>query len=260
MNPWLKALWTGKEDSILGQVAQIPWLQQPMGGLGSIYSQWGSGWLQVPTSKHCLTYKGNNPHPNINPTTLSLHVFSFSLALHDWRCCQPHLCYYSPRTHHCCPPLSLGLGDCTYAVPRPNSQTRRGGACPSPTHHHQWTGHQDPSCYLGSYPPITVFLTLPAFPTTRPCEFTFPVPQAVPTVHYAELDQPHCDMCLAYCKEPGGPFNNCNCCTTAISPPPLPIPLGDEIVHCMGTVSADAGGAQERSHISPIEPHNTPLV
>ena len=28
----------------------------------------------------------------------------------------------------------------------------------------------------------------------------------------------------------------------------------------MGTVSADAGGAQERSHISPIEPHNTPLV
>ena len=130
----------------------------------------------------------------------------------------------------------------------------------SPTHHHQWTGHQDPSCYLGSYPPITVFLTLPAFPTTCPCEITSPVPQAVPTMHCAVLDWLHCDMCLAYCKEPGGPFNHCNCCTTAISPPPLPIPLGDEIVHCMGTVSADAGGAQERSHISPIEPHNTPLV
>ena len=78
--------------------------------------------------------------------------------------------------------------------------------------------------------------------------------------HCAELNLPCCDICLLYCKEPGGPSNCCFCHQEAEAkpPPPLYIPSGDEVIHTVGAISANPGGDSERSHIPSLLAYQGP--
>jgi hypothetical protein len=69
--------------------------------------------------------------------------------------------------------------------------------------------------------------------------------------HCTELNQPRCAMCHSFCKEPGGPTNQCFCHQEAEAEArPKYIPLGDETVYHLGTVYPHPGGSTPRPHIS----------
>ena len=71
--------------------------------------------------------------------------------------------------------------------------------------------------------------------------------------HCAELDQPRCATCRSFCKEPGGPTNQCFCCQEAEAEArPKYVPLGDETVHDMGALYPLPGGSTPGLHISCI--------
>ena len=61
--------------------------------------------------------------------------------------------------------------------------------------------------------------------------------------HCAELDQPHCATCRLFCKEPGGPTNQCFCRQEAkAKAKPKYVRLGDESIHNLGPVYPHPGG------------------
>ena len=71
--------------------------------------------------------------------------------------------------------------------------------------------------------------------------------------HCAELDQPRCATCQSFCKEPGGPTNQCFCRQEAeANARPKYVPLGDETIHDMGALYPLPGGSTPGPRISRI--------
>ena len=71
--------------------------------------------------------------------------------------------------------------------------------------------------------------------------------------HCAELDQPRCAVCRSFCKEPGGPSNQCFCRQEAeAAERPKYVPSGDETIHNLGPVYPHPGGSTPGPRISRI--------
>ena len=71
--------------------------------------------------------------------------------------------------------------------------------------------------------------------------------------HCVELHQPRCATCCSFCKEPGGPTNQCFCRQEAeAEAKPKYVPSGDEIIHNLGAVYPHPGGATPGPRISRI--------
>src|SRR6201996_3822613 len=71
--------------------------------------------------------------------------------------------------------------------------------------------------------------------------------------HCADLDQPRCAVCRSFCKEPGGPTNQCFCRQEAeAEAAPKYVPAGDEVVHNLGPVYPHPGGTTPGPCISRI--------
>ena len=69
--------------------------------------------------------------------------------------------------------------------------------------------------------------------------------------HCAELDQPRCAVCRSFCKEPGGPTNQCFCRQEAeAETAPKYVPSGDETVYNLGPVYPHPGGTTPGPRVS----------
>ena len=71
--------------------------------------------------------------------------------------------------------------------------------------------------------------------------------------HCAELDQPRCAVCCSFCKEPGGPTNQCRCRQEAeAETAPKYVPSGDETVYNLGPVYPHPGGTTPGPRVSRV--------